>query len=191
MIAPSILRVIWIKQPQQGDRQKKARDNKKQAPMKLTTNVEKDQLDRNEKKPFDSTPFVEAMVEREESSLATHRSDQNTGLSNNQVDYDDTPRSVSQHISNNVRSPFDTPEQRKQATEHTNSSKYSQDTRLTASDTLSTDSLKDDNSNKTNHSQHSDMDETSETPLMKKANQRIFREESRSVVIKCNQRYSS
>ena len=32
---------------------------------------------------------------------------------------------------------------------------------------------------------------TNTTPLMKKANQRIFSKESRSVVIKCNQRYSS
>ena len=31
-IAPSILRVIWIQQPQQGDRQSKAKDKKNQAP---------------------------------------------------------------------------------------------------------------------------------------------------------------
>ena len=93
-----------------------------------------------------------------------HRSNQNTGLCNSLVNHDDTPRSVSQHISNNMRSPFDTPKWRKPASEHADSSmseqKYSQETRLTASDTLSTDSSEDDNHNKTNYSQHSDIDET-------------------------------
>ena len=41
--------------------------------------------------------------------------------------------------------------------------KYNQETRLTVSDTLSTDSPEDNNSDKTNKSQHSDIDETSET----------------------------
>ena len=138
------------------------------------------------------------MAEGEESILTMHRSNQNTGLCNSQVDHDDTPRLVSQHISNNVRSPFDTPERRKRASEHADSSrseqKYSQDARLTASDTLRTDSSEDDTSNKPTkasipmlmrHSKHKT------TPLMKKANPRIFSEESRFVVIKCNQRYSS
>ena len=62
---------------------------------------------------------------------------------------------------------MDTPGQRKQASQHTDSSrsekKYNQETRPTASDTLSTDSSEDENSDKTNESQHSDIDETSET----------------------------
>ena len=103
------------------------------------------------------------MIEREESRLATHRSNPNTDLCNSQVDHDDTPRS----LSNNVRSPPDTPERRKRASEHCDSSrseqKYNQETRLTQSDTLSTDSVEDDSSDKTNKTQHSDMDETSET----------------------------
>ena len=109
------------------------------------------------------------MAEREESILTMHRSNQNTGLCNSQVDHDDTPRLVSQHISNNVRSPFDTHERRKRASEHADSSrseqKYSQEARLTASDTLRTDSSEDDTitSNITNESQHSAIDETFET----------------------------
>ena len=107
------------------------------------------------------------MAEREESILTMHRSNQNTGLCNSQVDHDDTPRLESQHISNNVRSPFDTPEQRKRISEHADSArseqKYSQEARLTASDTLRTDSSEDDTSNKTNESQHFDIDETFET----------------------------
>ena len=90
-------------------------------PIKLRTNFEKDQLDRNEKQPFDSTTSGEAMAEREGSILTMHRSNQNTGLCNSQVDHDDTPRLVSQHISNNVRSTFDTPERRKRASEHSDS----------------------------------------------------------------------
>ena len=140
------------------------------------------------------------MTEREESILTMHRSNQNTGLCCSQVDHDDIPRSMSQHISNtNVRSPFDKPERRKRASEHADSSrseqKYSQEARLTASDTLRTDSSEDDTINKTTkasipifmrHLKH-----INETPLMKKPNPRIFSKESRSVVIKCNQRYSS
>ena len=107
------------------------------------------------------------MAEREESILTMHRSNQNTSLCNSQVDHDDTPRSVSQHISNNVRSPFDTPERRKRASEHADSSrsqqKYSQEAGLTTSDTLRTDSSEDDTSNKTYKSQHSDIDVTFET----------------------------
>ena len=76
------------------------------------------------------------MTEREESILTMHRSNQNTGLCNRYVDHDYTPRSVSQHISNNVRSHFDTPERRKRASEHADISrseqKYSQEARLTA-----------------------------------------------------------
>ena len=83
------------------------------------------------------------------------------------VDHDDTPRLVSQHICNNVRSPFDTPERRKRASEHADSSrseqKYSQEARLTASDTFRTDRSEDDTSNKTNESRHSDIDVTFET----------------------------
>ena len=135
--------------------------------------------------------------------MTTHKSNQNTGLCNSQVDHDDTPRSVSQHISNNVRSRFDTPERRKRASEHADSSrseqKYSREIGLPASDTLSTDSSEDDTTNKTNGSQHSNIEETFEThqhktmrkkpnPMIKKL---IFSEESRSVVIKCNERYSS
>ena len=41
--------------------------------------------------------------------------------------------------------------------------KYSQETGLTASDTLSTDSPEEDNSDKTSESQHSEIDETFET----------------------------
>ena len=106
-------------------------------------------------------------TEREESILTMHRSNQNTGLCNSQVDHDDRPRSVSQHISNNVRSPFDTPERRKRASEHADSSrseqKYREEARLTASDTLRTESSEDDTINKTNESQHYDIDETFET----------------------------
>ena len=153
-------------QAEQNERQQETSPNN---PMKLRTNFEKDQLDRNEKQPFDSTTSGEAMAEREESILTMHRSNQNTGLCNSQVDHDNTPRLVSQHISNNVRSTFDTPERRKRASEHADSSrseqKYSQDARPTARDTLRTDSSEDDTttSNKTNESQHSDIDETFET----------------------------
>ena len=140
-------------QAEQNERQQETSPSN---PIKLRRNFEKDQLDRNEKQPFDSTTI-----------LTMHRSNQNTGLCNSQVDHDDTPRLVSQHISNNVRSPFDTPERRKRASEHADSSrseqKYSQEAALTASDTLSTDSSEDDTSNKTNESQHSHIDETFET----------------------------
>ena len=150
-------------QAEQNERQQETSFNN---PIKLRTNVKKDQLDRNEKQPFDSTPSNKAMTERDESILTMHRSNQNTGLCNSQVDHDDTLRSVSQHISNNMRSPFDTPERRKRASEHADSSmserKYSQETRLTASDSLSTETLEDENSDKTSESQHSDIDETFE-----------------------------
>ena len=147
----------------QSERQQESSPNNS-IKLVLRTHVEKDQLDRNEKQPFVSTPSNEAMAERVESILTMHRSNQNTGLCNSQVDHEDTPRSVSQHISNNVRSPFDTPELRKRASEHADSSryeqKYSEETRLrpTASDTFSTDGSEDDTctSNKTNESQHSD-----------------------------------
>ena len=71
--------------------------------------------------------------------------------------------------------------------------KYSQETGLPASDTLSTDSSEDDTSNKTNESQHSDIEETFETHQHNTPNEeinpRILSEESRFVVIKCYQRY--
>ena len=74
---------------------------------------------------------------------------------------------MSQHISNNLRSPFDTPERRKRASVHADSSrseqKYREEARLTASDTLRTDSSEDDAINKTNENQHYDIDETFET----------------------------
>ena len=73
-------------------------------PIKLRTNVEKDQLYRNEKQPFDLTPSNEAMTERDESILTMHGSNQNTDLCNSQADPDDTQ---SQHVSNNMRSAFD------------------------------------------------------------------------------------
>ena len=66
-------------------------------------NVQKDQLNMNEKQLFISTPNREA-TEREESRLTTHRSNQNTGTSISQADHDDTLGSVSLHISYNVRS---------------------------------------------------------------------------------------
>ena len=151
-------------QAEQKERQQETRPNN---PIKLRTNFEENLLDRNSKQPFDSTTSGEAMAEREESTLTMHRSNQNTGLCNSQVDHDDTPTLVSQHISNNVRSPFDTPERRKRASEFADSSrseqKYSQDAGLTASDTLRTDSSEDNTSNKLNESQHSDIDETFET----------------------------
>ena len=134
------------------------------------------------------------MAEREESILTMHISNQNTGLCDSQVDHDDTQRLVSQHISNYVRSPFDTPERRKRASEHADSSrseqKYSQDARLTASDTArktipATKPTKASIPILMSDSKHNT------TPLMKKANPRIFSEESRLAVIKCNQRYSS
>ena len=60
-------------------------------PMKIRTNVERDQLDRNKKQPFDSTPSGKAMIERKESRLVEYRSNQNTGLSESQIDHDDAP----------------------------------------------------------------------------------------------------
>ena len=57
-------------QAEQNERQEKSPKN----PIKLRTNVEKEQLDRNEKQPFDSTPSGEAITEREESILTMHRS---------------------------------------------------------------------------------------------------------------------
>ena len=131
------------------------------------------------------------MAEREESILTMHRSNQNTGLCNSQVDHDDTPRSVSQHISNNVRSPFDTPERRKRASEHADSSrseqKYSQEARLTASDTLRTDSSDDDTSNKTNEIQHSDIDKTFESHQQNTPNEESKPEDiQRRVKIRCD-----
>ena len=66
-----------------------------------------------------------------------------------------------------MRLPFDTPQRRKPASEHADSSKsgqkHSQETRLKASDTLSTGSSEGDTSNKTNEGQHSDSEETLET----------------------------
>ena len=171
------------RQAEQSERQKESSPNNS---IKLCqrTHVEKDQLVRNERQPFDSTPSNGAMTAREESILTMHRSNQNTGLCNSQVDHDDTPRSVSQYINK--------PERRKRTSEHADSSrfeqKHSQETGLTASDTLSTDSSEDDTTTPIliRHSKH-----INTTPLMKKANPKIFSEESRSVVIKCNQRYSS
>ena len=67
-IAFSILRAIWIQQPQQGDRQKKnerQQETSPNNPIKLRINVEKDQLDKGEKQPFDSTPSDEDTTERE------------------------------------------------------------------------------------------------------------------------------
>ena len=93
-------------QAEQNERQQETSPNN---PIKLRTICEKNQLDRNEKQPFDLTTSGEAMAAREESTLTMHRSNQNTGLCNSQVDHDDTPRLMSQHISNNVRSPFDRP----------------------------------------------------------------------------------
>ena len=98
-----------------------------QSSSKATTvmiNVEKDEIDRNEieKQPFDLTPSDEDKTEREKSILTMHRSNQNTSLCNSQVSHDDTPRLVSQHISNNMRSPLETPERRKREREHADSS---------------------------------------------------------------------
>ena len=66
-----------------------------------------------------------------------------------------------------MRKSSGTPRQRKQAIEHSHSSrseqKYSQETRLTASDTLGPDSSEDETSDKTNKSKHCDIDETLET----------------------------
>ena len=120
-----------------------------------------------------------------------HRSNQNTSLCNSQVDHDDTPRSVSQHISNNMRLPFDTPERRKRASEHADSSrseqKYSQEAGPTASDTLRTDSSEDDTSNKTNESQHSDIDETFKTHQNKTPNEESKPEDiQRRIKIRCD-----
>ena len=130
------------------------------------------------------------MTEREESILTMHRSNQITGLCNSHVDHDDTPRSVSQHISNNVRSPFDTPERRKRASEHADSSRSeqnSQEARLTASDTLRTDSSEDDTSNKTNESQHSDIEETFETHQHYTPNEESKQEDvQRRIKIRCD-----
>ena len=130
------------RQAEESERQKESSPNNL-IKLGLRTHVEKDQLDRNEKQPFDSTPSNGAMTAREESILTMHRSNQNTGLCNSQVDHDDTPRLVSHYISK--------PERRKRTSEHADSSrseqKYSQETGLTASDTLSTDSSEDDTSN--------------------------------------------
>ena len=108
--APSLRR-----EAEKSERQK---ETSPQNSLKLRTSVEKDQLDRNEMQPFNATPSNEAIIKREESKLATHRSNQNTGVSKSQVDHDETPRSVSQHTSNNVRSPFNTTKRRKRASEH-------------------------------------------------------------------------
>ena len=175
-------------QAEQNERQQETNPNN---PIKLRTNFEKDQLDRNEKQPFDSTPSDEDMTEREESILTMHRSNQNTGLCNSQVDHDDTPRSVSQHISNNVRSTFDTPERRKRASEHADSSrseqKYSQEARLTASDTLRTGSSVDDTSNKTNEIQHSDIDKTFESHQQNTPNEESKPDDiQRRIKIRCD-----
>ena len=156
-----------------------------------SSNIKKGQLDRNEKQPFDSTPSNEAMTERDESILTMHKSNQNTGLCNSQFDHDDTPRSVSQHISNNMRSLFDTPERRKRADEHADSSmseqKYSQETRLTASDSLSTASSEANNSDKTSESQHSDINETFETHQHKTPNEESKPEDiQRRIKVRCD-----
>ena len=64
------------RQAEQSERQQESSPNN---PMKLglRTHVEKDQLDRNEKQPFDSTSSNEAMTAREESILTMQRSNQN------------------------------------------------------------------------------------------------------------------
>ena len=120
-----------------------------------------------------------------------HRSNQNTGPCNSQVNHVDTPRSVSQHISNNMRPPFDTPERWKRASEHADSSrseqKYSQGAGPTASDTLRTDCSEDDTSNKTNESQHSDIDETFKTHQNKTPNEESKPEDiQRRIKIRCD-----
>ena len=192
-IAPSILKVVWIQQPQQGDRQKKQRQQETSPnnPIKLRINVEKDQFDRNEEQPFDSTPSDEDTTEREESILRMHRSNQNTGLCNSQVDHDDRPRSVSQH-SNNVRSPFDTPERRKRASEHADSSrseqKYSQETGHIKRHIGHCHSSEDDTSNKTNESQHSEIEETLETHQHSTPNEESKPEDiQRRIKIRCDE----
>ena len=84
------------------------------------------------------------MIERKESILTMHRSNQNKGLCYSQVDHNVTTRSVSQHISNNMRSSFDTGELKKRTREYADSSrskvKYGKETRLISSNTLSIDS---------------------------------------------------
>ena len=120
-----------------------------------------------------------------------HRSNQNTGLCNSQVGHDDTLRSVSQHISNNARSPFDRSERRKRASEHADSSiseqKCSQETRLKASDSLGTESPEDDNSVKTNISQHSDIEEPFETHQSNAHNEESKPEDiQRRITIRCD-----
>ena len=117
------------------------------------------------------------MTEKDKSILTMHRSNQDTGLCN------------SQHISNNVRSPFDTPERRKWASEHADSSmseqKYCQfeETRFTASDSLSTESSEDEIS----ESQHSDIDETFETHQHKTSNEESKPEDiQRRIKIQCD-----
>ena len=57
-------------QVEQNERQQETSPNN---PIKLRTNFEKDQLDRNEKQPFDSTTSGEAMAEIEESIKPKHR----------------------------------------------------------------------------------------------------------------------
>ena len=98
---------------------------------------------------------------------------------------------MSQHISNNARSPFDTPERRKRASERADSSRseqnYNQETGLTASDALSTDSSEDDTSNKTNESQHSNIDETFEKHQHNTPNEESKPEDiQRRIKIRCD-----
>ena len=57
------------RQAEQNEKQQETSPNNS---IKLRTNFEKDQLDRNEKQPFDSTTSGEAMAEREESILTMH-----------------------------------------------------------------------------------------------------------------------
>ena len=57
--------------------------------MRVRTSVEIDKLDKNANKPFDAPPSKET-TQREESILTRHRSNQNTGRSNSQVDHEDT-----------------------------------------------------------------------------------------------------
>ena len=95
--------------------------------------------------------------------MTARRSNQNTGFSNSQVDHYDTPRSVGQHSSSNLRSSFGTLERRKRAREHADSSRSEQKCCQETRHAASTDSSEDETSDKTNESQHSDIDETSET----------------------------
>ena len=133
------------------------RENIPNNSLPLRTNCSNDQHYIDEQQLFDTTTRKRT-TEEEKTRMLTHGSNKTTGLSNIHNDRDTA--SVIRH-SKDTRSPFYTPERRTRADSTGSEQKYSHKPRIsTSSVTLNKNHSKDQLSDDTNNSQHSELDDT-------------------------------